>query len=76
MVGDLGACLEEIDVHGQYFGEFLTHSHSASHYDPVALRRAVAWCFKVFASCDAHLIEERYNRLNAFFGDPARQRGL
>ena len=65
MVGDLGACLEEIEVHGRYFGEF-SFTVILYHTDPAALRRAVAQCLKVFASCDAHLIEERYNRLNAW----------
>jgi type IV secretory pathway VirB4 component len=65
MVANLGASLEEMELHGHYFGEF---SMTLVLYDeePATLRRSVAHCFKVFATQDAQLTEERYNRLNAW----------
>src|SRR5205823_4472556 len=62
---NLGGCLEEMEVHGRYFGEFSLTVVLYSE-DPAALRRAVAQCFKVFAAQDAQVTEERYNRLNAW----------
>lgn len=64
-VADLGACLEEIEVHGRAFGEF---SLTVVLYDEDAarLRRSVARCVKTFGAVDAQIIEERYNRLNAW----------
>lgn len=65
LVADLGGCLHEIEIAGNYFGKF---SLSIVLYDrdQAKLRRAVAECFKVFSTHDAVLIEERYNLLNAF----------
>lgn len=65
LVGELGACLEEMEVNGGSFGEF---SLTVVLYDEdrARLRRSVAECFKAFAAMDAQLIEERYNLLNAF----------
>lgn len=65
MVADLGACLEEMEVHGRLFGEF-SLSIVLYNEDLAALRRAVAQAFKVFATQDAQLTDERYNRLNAW----------
>jgi ATP-dependent Clp protease ATP-binding subunit ClpA len=65
MVGDLGHCLEEMEVNGRTFGEFAL---TLVLYDSerAALKRSVAECFKVFGVNDAHVIEERYNLLNAW----------
>jgi type IV secretion/conjugal transfer VirB4 family ATPase len=65
LVADLGSCLREIEIAGNYFGRF---SLTIVLYDKdrTRLRRAVAECFKVFSSHDAALIEERFNQLNAF----------
>jgi type IV secretion/conjugal transfer VirB4 family ATPase len=65
LVSDLGGCLEEMEVHGRYFGQF---SLTIVLYDKdrTALKRSVADCFKVFATQDAQLMEERYNLLNAW----------
>ena len=65
LVADLGGCLREIEVNGNYFGKF---SLTIVLYDRdhARLRRAVAECFKVLSTPDAVLIEERYNLLNAF----------
>ena len=65
MVADLGSCLQELEANGNYFGEF---SLTVALYDTdqARLKRAVAECFKVFASVDAQLSEERYNLLNAW----------
>ena len=65
LVADLGGCLREIEIAGNYFGKF---SLTIVLYDRdyAKLRRAVAECFKVLSTHDAVLIEERYNLLNAF----------
>ncbi len=65
MVGDLGACLAETEVHGHYFGQF-SITIALYHRDQAVVRRGVAQCLKIFGTHDAHLIEERYNRLNAW----------
>ena len=64
-VRDLGACLTELEVNGNYFGQF---SMTVVLYDSnrSQLQRSVAECFKVFSVHDAVVIEERYNLLNAF----------
>jgi len=65
LVAELGGCLREIEVNGNYFGKY---SLTIVLYDQdrAKLRRAVAECFKVFSTHDAVLMEERYNLLNAF----------
>jgi type IV secretion/conjugal transfer VirB4 family ATPase len=65
LVAELGSCLEEIEVKGHAFGQY---SMTIVLYDQnrARLKRSVADCFKVFATHDAQLIEERYNLLNAF----------
>ena len=64
-VSELGACLTEIEVHGNYFGEF---SMTVVLYDEdrSKLRRSVAEVSKVFATQGAQLTEESYNLLNAW----------
>jgi type IV secretion system protein TrbE len=64
-VANLGACLEEIEANGRYFGE-LSLTLVLYHKDQIALRHAVAQCYKLFATHDAQLTDERYNRLNAW----------
>ena len=65
IVRDLGSCLTEIEVNGNYFGRF---SFTVVLYDTDRknLDRNVAECFKVFSTHDAALQEERYNLLNAW----------
>jgi type IV secretion system protein TrbE len=65
LVGELGSCLEEIEVKGHAFGQF-SMTVVLHDQDRARLKRSVAECFKVFATHDAQLIEERYNLLNAF----------
>ncbi len=65
MVADLGGCLREIGINGNYFGKY-SLSIVLYHQDRAKLRRAVAECFKVFSTHDALLFEERFNLLNAF----------
>ncbi len=65
LVRDLGGCLEEMELKGRRFGEF-SLTLVVRETDPVRLRRAVSECFKVCATLDLTLIEERYNQLNAF----------
>ena len=65
LVSELGASLEDIEVHGGFLGEFsltvILHDK-----DLAKLQRSVAECFKVFAAIGAQLTEEQYNLLNAF----------
>ncbi len=65
MVGDLGQCLEELEINGRFFGQF---SLTVVLYDldRTAVQRAVAECVKVFATHDGRIVEERYNALNAW----------
>ena len=67
MVHDLGACLKEMEVNGNYFGKF---SFTVILYDRRRdhVERAAAEAFKVFSTVDSVMIEERYNLLNAFLG--------
>ncbi|HWB83492.1 MAG TPA: hypothetical protein VG675_05100 [Bryobacteraceae bacterium] len=64
-VADLGRCLHELEINGNYFGQF---SLTVILYDRSRqrLERSVAECSKVFSTHDAVLIEERYNLLNAW----------
>jgi len=66
-VRDLGACLEELDIQGRRFGEF-SLTLILYHAERAALKRSVAECVKAFSTIDAHLMEERYNLLNAWLG--------
>jgi type IV secretion/conjugal transfer VirB4 family ATPase len=67
LVTELGACLREIEINGNYFGKY---SLTIVLYDQdrTKLRSSVAECFKFFSTHDAVLMEERYNLLNAFLG--------
>ena len=65
LVSDLGACLREMELHGHFFGECAL-TVTAFALDPSELTRSVAACTKVFAAYDATLIDERFNRLNAW----------
>jgi type IV secretion system protein TrbE len=64
-VRELGEGLKEIELYGNYFGQF---SLSVVVYDLElnSVDRAVAQVHKVFSVHDAQLYEERYNLLNAF----------
>jgi type IV secretion system protein VirB4 len=64
-VRELGKGIEEIALHGNYFGQF---SLTVVLYDRElqVLERATAQFYKVFSLHDAQLYEERYNLLNAF----------
>jgi type IV secretion system protein VirB4 len=64
-VRELGESIKEIELHGNYFGQF---SLTVVLYDLdlAALERASAEFYKVFSVHDAELYEERYNLLNAF----------
>jgi type IV secretion system protein VirB4 len=64
-VGNLGACLEELEVKGRSFGAF-SLSVALFDEDLARVKRAVAEVSKVFGAHDARLIEERYNLLNAW----------
>jgi len=64
-VRELGEALKEIELHGNYFGEFsLTVVIYDLNCDKV--ERACADFYKVFSVHDAQLYEENYNLLNAF----------
>ena len=63
-VRELGEGIKEIELHGNYFGEF---SLTVVIYDLTwKVERACAEFYKVFSVHDAQLYEERYNLLNAF----------
>ncbi len=65
LVSDLGACLRELELHGNFFGE-CSLSVVAYALDRAELAHTLAACTKVFASYDAVLTEERVNLLNAW----------
>jgi type IV secretion/conjugal transfer VirB4 family ATPase len=64
-VRELGKGIEEIELRGNYFGQF---SLTVVIYDRdlAAVERAAAEFYKVFSVHDAQLFDERYNLLNAF----------
>ncbi len=65
LVAELGGCLREMEINGNYFGKY-SLTIVLFDQDRTKLRRAIAECFKVFSTHDAVLMEERYNLLNAF----------
>jgi type IV secretory pathway VirB4 component len=64
-VRDLGLALSELEIHGNYFGEFLL-TVAIYDLDMAKVERACADFYKVFSVHDAELYEERYNLLNAY----------
>ncbi len=64
-VRELGRGIEEIELHGNYFGQF---SLTVVLYDRdlTAVEKAAAEFYKVFSVHDAQLFDECYNLLNAF----------
>jgi type IV secretion/conjugal transfer VirB4 family ATPase len=64
-VRELGEGIKEIELHGNYFGQF---SLTVVIYDLdlTKVDRACADFYKVFSVHDAQLYEEKYNLLNAF----------
>jgi type IV secretion system protein TrbE len=64
-VRELGKGIEEIELRGNYFGQF---SLTVVLYDRelAVVEKAAAEFYKVFSVHDAQLYEERYNLLNAF----------
>jgi type IV secretion/conjugal transfer VirB4 family ATPase len=64
-VRELGEGIKEMELHGNYFGEF---SLTVVLYDLDLSKvdRAAAEFYKVFSVHDAELYDERYNLLNAF----------
>ena len=64
-VRELGKGIEEIELRGNYFGQF---SLTVVLYDRdlAAVERAAAEFYKVFSVHDAQLYDERFNLLNAF----------
>jgi type IV secretion system protein VirB4 len=64
-VRELGRGIEEIELRGNYFGQFsltvVLHDRSLP-----AAEKAAAEFYKVFGVHDAQLFDERYNLLNAF----------
>src|SRR6266404_4782548 len=64
-VRELGKGIEEIELHGNYFGQF---SFTVVIYDRdlAVAERAAADIYKVFSVHDAQVYDERYNLLNAF----------
>ena len=64
-VRELGEGLKEIELHGNYFGQF-SLTVVIYELDLNAVERAAAEFYKVFSVHDAELYDERYNLLNAF----------
>jgi type IV secretion system protein VirB4 len=64
-VRELGEGIKEIELHGNYFGQF-SLTIVIYDLDPAAVQRTTAEFYKVFSIHDAELYEERYNLLNAF----------
>jgi type IV secretion system protein VirB4 len=64
-VRELGEAIEEIELGGNYFGEF-SLTVVVYDLDMAKVERACAEFYKVFSIHDAQLYEESYNRLNAF----------
>jgi type IV secretion system protein VirB4 len=64
-VRELGEGIKEIELHGNYFGQF-SLTIVIYDLDPARLDRACAEFYKVFSVHDAQLYEEKYNLLNAF----------
>jgi type IV secretion/conjugal transfer VirB4 family ATPase len=64
-IRELGEGIKEIELHGNYFGQF---SLTVVIYDldPGKVDRACAEFYKVFSVHDAQLYQEKYNLLNAF----------
>ncbi|HEV2418039.1 MAG TPA: DUF87 domain-containing protein [Terriglobia bacterium] len=64
-VRDLGMALKELELNGNYFGEF---SLTVVIYDLdlATVERACSDFYKIFSVSDATLYEERYNLLNAY----------
>ena len=64
-VRELGKGIEEMELRGNYFGQF---SLTVVIYDRAlaAVEKAAAEFYKIFSVHDAQLYEERYNLLNAF----------
>jgi type IV secretion/conjugal transfer VirB4 family ATPase len=64
-VRELGKSIEEIELYGNYFGQF---SLSVVLYDRdlPTVERAAAEFYKVFSVHDAQLYDERFNLLNSF----------
>src|ERR1700676_172118 len=64
-VRELGEGIKEIELHGNYFGQF---SLTVVIYDLdlAKVDRACADFYKVFSVHDAQIYEEKYNLLNAF----------
>jgi type IV secretion/conjugal transfer VirB4 family ATPase len=64
-VRELGEGIKEIELHGNYFGQF-SLTIVIYDLDLAKVDRACADFYKVFSVHDAQLYEEKYNLLNAF----------
>jgi type IV secretion system protein TrbE len=64
-VRELGEGIKEIELHGNYFGQF-SLTIVIYDLDMAKVDRACADFYKVFSVHDAQLYEEKYNLLNAF----------
>jgi type IV secretion/conjugal transfer VirB4 family ATPase len=64
-VRELGEGIKEIELHGNYFGQF-SLTVVIYNLDMAKVDRACADFYKVFSVHDAQLYEEKYNLLNAF----------
>ncbi len=65
-VRELGEGIKEIELYGNYFGQF-SLTIVLYDLDLARVERACADFYKVFSVHDAQLYEEKYNLLNSFF---------
>jgi type IV secretion/conjugal transfer VirB4 family ATPase len=66
MVRDLGEAQQQLEASGHHFGQYST-TIVVYGEDLGDVRQAAAECYKIFAAKGAHLTEETFNLLNAFF---------
>jgi len=75
LVAELGGCLREIEINGNYFGRF-SMTAVLIGADLPAVRRAAAECTKALTAFDAQVLDERYNLLNAYLAVVPGNRAL
>lgn len=66
LVAQLGDALKEIELNGNYFGDF-TLSFVFYDRDPQVVDSAVSEVYKIVSDYDGSVFEESYNLLNSYF---------
>ncbi|MCX6592341.1 MAG: DUF87 domain-containing protein [Acidobacteria bacterium] len=65
LVAELGECLRELEINGNTFGRF-SFTIVLIAEELATVRRAASECVKALTTHDAHVLDERYNLLNAY----------